>query len=177
MADRSSDWLEQVRRDLEQAEQSMQAGRHEWACFAAHQAVDKALKGLNLACGQQAWGHTLSRLWRDLPEQPWQPEPPADLQDRLWLFDGLSINTHRPRQRRGDQQAPAPQPSRGSRLESQNGFSHQWQERRPTNKKAPTKQGQTNKWRVTSSPGKGASSLTRSQATAMRKSGSDAEKR
>ncbi|MFM7550651.1 MAG: HEPN domain-containing protein, partial [Cyanobacteriota bacterium] len=93
MADRSADWLEQARRDLEQAEQSMQAGRHEWACFAAHQAVEKALKGLNLACGQQAWGHTLTRLWSALPSQPWQPQPPADLEDRLRLLDGFYIPT------------------------------------------------------------------------------------
>ncbi len=96
VADRSADWLEQALRDLEQAEQSMQAGRHEWACFAAHQAVEKALKGLNLACGQQAWGHTLTRLWRALPEQDWQPEPPADLEDRLRLLDGFYIPTRYP---------------------------------------------------------------------------------
>ena len=45
--------MDQALRDLEQAEQSMQAARHESACFAAHQAVEKALKGLNLALGQQ----------------------------------------------------------------------------------------------------------------------------
>jgi HEPN domain-containing protein len=45
LADRSADWVDQALRDLEQAEQSMQAARHEWACFAAHQAVEKALKG------------------------------------------------------------------------------------------------------------------------------------
>ena len=74
VADRSADWLEQALRDLEQAEQSMQAERHEWACFAAHQAVEKALKGLNLALGQQAWGHTLTRLWAALPQQDWHPD-------------------------------------------------------------------------------------------------------
>lgn len=68
LADRSADWVDQAIRDLEQAEQSMQADRHEWACFAAHQAVEKALKGLNLALGQQAWGHTLTRLWAVLPQ-------------------------------------------------------------------------------------------------------------
>lgn len=47
LADRSADWVDQALRDLEQAEQSMQADHHEWACFAAHQAVEKALKGLN----------------------------------------------------------------------------------------------------------------------------------
>jgi HEPN domain-containing protein len=96
VADRSADWLEQALRDLEQADQSMQAGRHEWACFAAHQAVEKALKGLNLACGQQAWGHTLTRLWSALPTQDWLPPPPADLEDRLRLLDGFYIPTRYP---------------------------------------------------------------------------------
>ena len=41
--------------------------RHEWACFAAHQATEKALNSLNLALGQQAWGHTLTRLWAAMP--------------------------------------------------------------------------------------------------------------
>ncbi|HYP03374.1 MAG TPA: HEPN domain-containing protein, partial [Cyanobium sp.] len=62
MADRSADWFEQARLDLEQAEASMLAGRHEWACFAAHQAAEKALKSINLALGTQVWGHTLTRI-------------------------------------------------------------------------------------------------------------------
>jgi len=66
VADRSADWLTQALRDLEQAEQSMQAGRHAWA-----------------------WGHTLTRLWTALPEQDWQPELPVDLEDRLRLLDGF----------------------------------------------------------------------------------------
>ena len=96
LADRSADWVDQALRDLEQAEQSMQADRHEWACFAAHQAVEKALKGLNLALGQQAWGHTLTRLWAVLPQQDWQPAPPEGLEDRLRLLDGFSIPTRYP---------------------------------------------------------------------------------
>jgi HEPN domain-containing protein len=46
LADRSADWVDQALRDLEQAEQSMQAARHQWACFPA----------------QQAWGHTLTQF-------------------------------------------------------------------------------------------------------------------
>jgi HEPN domain-containing protein len=56
MTNRSQDWLRQALRDLEQAEDSRAAGRHEWACFAAHQAAEKAVKGLHLSCGQDAWG-------------------------------------------------------------------------------------------------------------------------
>ncbi|WP_254954703.1 MULTISPECIES: HEPN domain-containing protein [unclassified Cyanobium] len=51
MAECSADWLNQPLQDLEQAAASMQADRHEWACFAAHQATEKALKALNLALG------------------------------------------------------------------------------------------------------------------------------
>ncbi len=96
MADRSADWVDQALRDLEQAEQSMQADRHEWACFAAHQAVEKALKGLNLALGQQARGHTLTRLWSVLPEQDWRSAPPDALEDRLRRLDGFYIPTRYP---------------------------------------------------------------------------------
>ncbi len=44
MSDRSCDWLNQRLRDLEQARDSRRAERHEWACFAAHQAAEKAVK-------------------------------------------------------------------------------------------------------------------------------------
>jgi HEPN domain-containing protein len=96
VADRSADWILQALRDLQQAEQSMESGRHEWACFAEHQAVEKALKGMNLALGQQAWGHTHTRLWAALPPLVWHPAPPAELQDRLRLLDGFYIPTRYP---------------------------------------------------------------------------------
>lgn len=67
MANRSRDWLAQARRDLEQADASRQEGRHEWACFAAHQAAEKAVKALHLHLGQEAWGHVVAKLLRELP--------------------------------------------------------------------------------------------------------------
>lgn len=69
MPDRSRDWLRQAERDLEQAEESRRSGKHEWACFAAHQAAEKAVKALHLARGQEAWGHSVARLLRDLPPE------------------------------------------------------------------------------------------------------------
>ena len=59
---------------------TLQSARHEWACFAAH----------------QAWGHTLTRLWAVLPQQDWQPAPPEGLEDRLRLLDGFYIPTRYP---------------------------------------------------------------------------------
>ncbi|MEW6072504.1 MAG: HEPN domain-containing protein [Planctomycetota bacterium] len=67
MPDRSKDWLAQAERDLEQAEASRAGGRHEWACFAAHQSSEKAVKALHLRRGQEAWGHVVARLLRELP--------------------------------------------------------------------------------------------------------------
>lgn len=68
MSDRSSDWFRQALRDLEQARDSNAAGRYEWACFAAQQAAEKAVKALHLANGQEAWGHMLAKLLYELPE-------------------------------------------------------------------------------------------------------------
>ncbi|MCP9915191.1 HEPN domain-containing protein [Cyanobium sp. ATX 6F1] len=97
MGSRAGDWLQQAGRDLEQAQSSMEAERHEWACFAAHQATEKALKALNLALDQQAWGHTLTRLWSLVPAQEaWRPAPPDGLEDRLRLLDGFYIPTRYP---------------------------------------------------------------------------------
>jgi len=67
MAARAGDWFKQAQRDLEQAEDSRRADRHEWACFAAHQAGEKAVKALHLHLGQEAWGHVVAKLLRDLP--------------------------------------------------------------------------------------------------------------
>lgn len=50
---RSADWLHQAVADLDLARVSAEAGHHEWACFASHQAVGKALKALHLHLGQQ----------------------------------------------------------------------------------------------------------------------------
>ena len=67
MVNRSTDWLLQAERDLEQAKASQADGRHEWACFAAQQSAEKAVKALHLSLGQEAWGHVVARLLHDLP--------------------------------------------------------------------------------------------------------------
>src|SRR5437870_6636767 len=67
MVSRAPDWFRQAERDVEQAADSRRAGRHEWACFAAHQAAEKAVKALHLRRGQEAWGHVVARLLLELP--------------------------------------------------------------------------------------------------------------
>lgn len=88
MANRAGDWFAQAGRDLEQARDSQIAGRHEWACFAAQQAAEKALKALHLAFGQDVWGHMIAKLLRELPVPV-----PEDLIERAHVLDGFYIPT------------------------------------------------------------------------------------
>lgn len=85
---RARDWFAQALRDLEQAEDSRQAGRHEWACFAAQQAAEKAVKALHLHHGQEAWGHVIAKLLHDLPEAV---RVPADLVEQGRVLDNFYI--------------------------------------------------------------------------------------
>ena len=93
MPDRSLDWLNQGHRDMEQAEDSRRAGRHEWACFAAHQAAEKAIKALHLHLGQEAWGHVLTKLLAELPDTV---SVAAALIERGKVLDNFYIPTRYP---------------------------------------------------------------------------------
>ena len=88
MVQRAQDWFRQAERDLEQAEDSRRAGRHEWACFAAQQAAEKAVKALHLHYGQEAWGHVVARLLRELPPQV---AVPASLVEKARVLDSFYI--------------------------------------------------------------------------------------
>ena len=88
MVDRSKDWFAQAQRDLEQAKSSRKEGRHEWACFAAHQAAEKAVKALHLSLKQEAWGHVAARLLGELPLTV-----PQDLVEKAKVLDGFYIPT------------------------------------------------------------------------------------
>jgi HEPN domain-containing protein len=93
MPSRARDWLNQALRDLEQAEDSKRAGRHEWACFAAQQAAEKAVKALHLHLGQEAWGHVIARLLQELPENV---VVPAELIEKGRVLDNFYIPARYP---------------------------------------------------------------------------------
>lgn len=93
MPDRSRDWFKQALRDLEQAKDSCQAGRHEWACFIAQQAAEKAVKALHLHLGQEAWGHVVARLLQELPDTVSVPE---ELIEKAHVLDSFYIPTRYP---------------------------------------------------------------------------------
>lgn len=62
MVARYRDWLRQADADLRHARQSSDHGTHEWACFAAQQAAEKALKAVILGRGADARGRTVTAL-------------------------------------------------------------------------------------------------------------------
>lgn len=78
--------MHQAGRNLDQARDSATAGRHEWACFAAQQAAEMAVKALHLKLGQEAWGHVVRRLLEELPEQVSVSDELADLARVLDAF-------------------------------------------------------------------------------------------
>ena len=95
---RAHDWFRQAEADLGLARLSAEAGRHEWCCFACHQAVEKGLKALHLHLDQQVWGHGLGRSFRELPvdARAGLVERVDDLEDRFRVLDAFYIPTRYP---------------------------------------------------------------------------------
>ena len=69
MSERSKDWIIQAVRDLEKAEKDLSWEYYEWACFTAQQAAEKAVKALFQYLHADAWGHSVSKLLKELPEE------------------------------------------------------------------------------------------------------------
>lgn len=55
-------WRSEADRALEAARVQRAAQLHNWACFAAEQSAQLALKGLLHGIGEGPWGHDLTRL-------------------------------------------------------------------------------------------------------------------
>ena len=68
MASRHADWMKQGLRDLAHGRHSLEAGDYEWACFAAQQGAEKAVKAVIEKAGGVAWGHSVTALLEALPE-------------------------------------------------------------------------------------------------------------
>jgi HEPN domain-containing protein len=59
VAERSGDRFRQGLHDLDHARTAAAAEHDDWACFAAQQAAEEALKALASRLGGEAWGHSL----------------------------------------------------------------------------------------------------------------------
>lgn len=66
-AARAGDWWAQALKDLEHAKESHDAGRHDWACFAAQQAAEKGIKSLYLHHAREGIGNVVASLIVDAP--------------------------------------------------------------------------------------------------------------
>jgi len=69
-------------------------GHHEWACFAAQQAAEKAAKAAHEALGHEAWGHSVTELLDALRADV--AEIDDALLDRARALDKLYIPTRYP---------------------------------------------------------------------------------
>jgi HEPN domain-containing protein len=92
MVERSKDWLNQAQRDIAQAEASLRDGFYEWACFAAQQAADKAVKALIQSVGGEAWGHSVASLMDTLPDHV----RPSNLREEALELDQAYIPSRHP---------------------------------------------------------------------------------
>jgi len=90
---RARDWMRQALRDLAHAERSLEMGDYEWACFAAQQAAEKAVKALYESRNMEVWGHSVSRMLESLPGGL---KPNGDLIDKAKELDRHYIPTRYP---------------------------------------------------------------------------------
>ncbi len=94
MSGRTTDWMRQADADLAHARDATKNGHHEWACFAAQQAAEKAAKAVHSARGQEAWGHVVTELLEALRDEGAAIDDA--LLDRARALDKLYIPTRYP---------------------------------------------------------------------------------
>ena len=90
---RARDWLAQAERDLEHARWSAERGHHAWACFAAQQSGEKAVKAALNALGREVRGHGIMEL---LGELSGLVEVPREAYDWARVLDKHYIPTRHP---------------------------------------------------------------------------------
>lgn len=77
--ERSADWMDQARGDLEHARSDSEQEFYDWACFSARQAAEKAVKAVFQKMGAEAWGHSVADLLEELSSRHPVPEALIDI--------------------------------------------------------------------------------------------------
>ena len=91
--ERSKDWLDEARGDLEHARNDVDGGFYNWACFSAQQAAEKAIKAVFQRMGAEAWGHSAADLLKELLKKH---DIPEELLDGALELDKAYIPTRYP---------------------------------------------------------------------------------
>lgn len=94
MPKRFEDWLAQAKSDLEHARKSLEMQDYNWSCFATQQSAEKALKALYDFLGGDAWGHSITKLLKELPEG--RLKAAKELLEKAAYLDKLYIPTRYP---------------------------------------------------------------------------------
>jgi len=94
MGERAQDWMRQAKEDVALARDAQASGHHEWACFASHQAAEKALKALYQSKHLEGWGHTLIKLAAGL--EPHAASTPPEIREACRALDKYYIPTRYP---------------------------------------------------------------------------------
>ena len=82
MRQEALDWFNEGEMDLQRAHRSLEAEDYSWACFAAHQAIEKAMKALIIGLGRRTPSrtHDLTELFREMADLGLEASE-ADLSD------------------------------------------------------------------------------------------------
>jgi len=71
----------------------LEFGSYEWACFAAQQAAEKAVKALYESRNMEVWGHSVSRMLENLEDEL---KPDSSLIEKAKELDRNYILTRYP---------------------------------------------------------------------------------
>ncbi|MBS7658441.1 MAG: HEPN domain-containing protein [Candidatus Bathyarchaeia archaeon] len=93
MVSRVNDWLKQALKDLEHAKKSLELNDYEWACFAAQQSAEKAVKALYQKLSVEVWGRSIFHMLSSLPNEY---KPSEELIDKAKELDRHYIPTRYP---------------------------------------------------------------------------------
>lgn len=91
--ERSQDWMDEAKGDLEHAKSDVAGNYHNWACFSAQQSAEKAIKAVFQKMGAEAWGYSVADLLRELSSKVKVSE---ELMNRALELDKAYIPTRYP---------------------------------------------------------------------------------
>jgi HEPN domain-containing protein len=82
---RPGDWFRQAQLDLAAASDAEGQGHYEWACFAAQQAAEKAVKAVHESMGTEAWRQSVTALLGALDQIPREVLDAAKALDKHYI--------------------------------------------------------------------------------------------